>query len=62
MPVLAALGTELRMVYLGEHDQRIRHAVFRGGDWDPQGSIKDKASQTVQTSQATRQSMCRRGS
>lgn len=26
-PALAALGNQLLMVYLGEHDQKIRHAI-----------------------------------
>jgi hypothetical protein len=47
VPVLAALGSELHMVYLGEHDQRIRHAVFAGGDWTPKGPVDEQTSQAV---------------
>jgi hypothetical protein len=48
VPALAALGLQLHMVYLGEHDNRIRYAVFPvNGTWSPQGPIGDQTSQAV---------------
>ena len=48
-PVLLALPNplvnQLLMVYLSEHDKKIRHAVLAGGDWDIRGIIKDQSSQ-----------------
>jgi hypothetical protein len=52
VPALAALGSQLHMVYLGENDNRIRHAVLRGGHWTAKGRVKDKQSQDEQTSHA----------
>jgi hypothetical protein len=47
-PVLAVFGNQLHMVYLGEHDNRIRYAVFPvNGGWSPQGPIGDQRSQAV---------------
>jgi hypothetical protein len=47
-PVLAVFGNQLHMVYLGEHDNRIRYAVFPvNGTWSPQGPIGDQTSQAV---------------
>jgi hypothetical protein len=48
-PVLLALPNplvnQLLMVYLGASNQKIRHAVFAGGNWTAEGIIEDQSSQ-----------------